>query len=59
MDSLFIDDREVNVRAGQSMGIHAIQYESMEQLRTELRKGGFAILPQDTTAGTRIKSDRL
>ena len=51
MDTLFIDDREVNVRAAQSMGIHAIQYESMKQLRKELSKGGFAILPPDTTAG--------
>jgi putative hydrolase of the HAD superfamily len=45
-ESLFIDDREVNVVAAQSLGIHAIQYESMDQLRNDLRTAGFSILPQ-------------
>ena len=49
--SLLIDDREINVLAARSMGIHAIQYESMDQLTKELRKAGFPILP-DTAART-------
>ncbi len=49
-ESLFIDDREVNVLAARSMGIHAIQYESMGQLRNDLRKGGFSVLPPDPEA---------
>ena len=50
-ESLFIDDREINVLAAQSIGIHAIQYESMEQLGNDLRTAGFSILPPDITAG--------
>src|SRR5271166_3401515 len=50
-ESLFIDDREINVLAARSMGIHAIQYESMEQLGNDLRTAGFSILPPDITAG--------
>jgi putative hydrolase of the HAD superfamily len=44
-ESLFIDDREINILAAQSIGIHAIQYQSMEQLRNDLRTAGFSILP--------------
>jgi len=44
-ESLFIDDREINVRAARSLGIHAIQYESMKQLRNDLQEAGFWILP--------------
>jgi putative hydrolase of the HAD superfamily len=47
-ESLFIDDREVNVLAARSLGIHAIQYESLGQLRNDLQNGGFSILPPDT-----------
>jgi putative hydrolase of the HAD superfamily len=50
-ESLLIDDREINVLAARSMGIHAIQYESMDHLTKELRKAGFPILP-DTAAWT-------
>ena len=49
-ESLFIDDREINVLGARSMGIHAIQYESMEQLRNDLRTDGFSILPPERTA---------
>ena len=49
-ESLFIDDREVNVLAAQSLGIHAIQYESLDQLRKYLQRAEFSILPKDTAA---------
>ena len=49
-ESLLIDDREVNILAAQSLGIHAIQYQSMAQLRSDLQKAGFWILPPDRAA---------
>jgi HAD superfamily hydrolase (TIGR01509 family) len=50
MENLLIDDREVNLLAARSMGIHGIQYKSMTQLRNDLQLSGFATLPPDTTA---------
>jgi putative hydrolase of the HAD superfamily len=44
-ETLFIDDREVNVRAARSLGIKAIRFESVPQFRVELEKVGFPILP--------------
>jgi putative hydrolase of the HAD superfamily len=44
-ETLFIDDREVNVKAAQRIGIRAIRFESVEQLRSELEDIGFPILP--------------
>ena len=44
-DALFLDDREVNIRAAHALGIHALRFESIEQLRRELESAGFPILP--------------
>jgi putative hydrolase of the HAD superfamily len=44
-ESLFIDDREVNVTAARNLDIKAIRFESVPQLRVELEKIGFPILP--------------
>jgi putative hydrolase of the HAD superfamily len=49
-DSLFIDDREVNIAAARAMGIHAVQFHSMGQLRSELQQGGFPTLPSDSSS---------
>ena len=49
-ESLLVDDREVNILAARSMGIHGIQYKSMDQLRNDLQAGGFATLPVETGA---------
>jgi putative hydrolase of the HAD superfamily len=46
-DALFIDDREVNVAAARAMGIDAVQFESLPQLRNELQQAGFPVLPLD------------
>jgi len=50
MESVLIDDREVDLLAARSMGIHGIQYKSMAQLRNDLQTAGFATLPPDTAA---------
>ena len=44
-EALFLDDREVNIRAAHALGIHALRFESIEQLRRELESAGFTILP--------------
>lgn len=47
-EALFLDDREVNIRAARSLGIHSIHFQSMEQVRNDLRAAGFSILPADS-----------
>ena len=44
-EALFVDDREINVRAARQLGIHAIQFNSVPQLRKELETLMFRILP--------------
>ncbi|MFZ0318451.1 MAG: HAD family phosphatase [Candidatus Sulfotelmatobacter sp.] len=43
--ALFIDDREINIRAAREIGIHAVRFHSVEQLRKDLKKMDFQILP--------------
>lgn len=42
---LFIDDREVNVRAAREAGLPALRFESIERLRNDLEGLGFPVLP--------------
>lgn len=44
--SLFIDDRAGNVEAARSIGMNAIQFDSVEQLRQDLLVMNFPILPE-------------
>jgi putative hydrolase of the HAD superfamily len=44
-ETLFVDDREPNVRAARTLGIQAIQFRSIRQLRQDLKILGFPILP--------------
>jgi putative hydrolase of the HAD superfamily len=44
-EALFVDDREINVQAARELGIHALQFRSVAQLRQELEAMGFPILP--------------
>lgn len=43
--TLFIDDREPNVSSAKRVGIRAIQFQNVEQLRHELREIPFTVLP--------------
>lgn len=53
-DSLFIDDREVNVASARTVGMHAVHFQSTAQLRSQLREGQFLILPaEDGVEGVR------
>jgi len=47
-ETVFIDDREPNVRAAKELGIQAIHLQSPEQLQAELEARKFAILPRLT-----------
>ena len=44
-EALFLDDRDVNIRAAQALGIYSLRFESIEKLRGELSAAGFPILP--------------
>jgi putative hydrolase of the HAD superfamily len=43
--TLFVDDRNLNVVAARKLGIQAIQFESVRQLRTQLEEVRFPVLP--------------
>jgi putative hydrolase of the HAD superfamily len=44
-DALFIDDRETNISAARSLGIHAIQFSTVARLKNDLESLGFPIMP--------------
>jgi putative hydrolase of the HAD superfamily len=44
-ETLFVDDREINIRAARAIGIRAVKFESTAQLRKELEEISFPILP--------------
>ena len=44
-ETLFVDDRETNTRAAQMLGIHAIQFSTVAQLKKGLEELGFPMLP--------------
>jgi putative hydrolase of the HAD superfamily len=44
-ETLFVDDREINVLAARELGIHAVRFRSVAQLRRELEAIEFPILP--------------
>jgi len=43
-EALFVDDREINIQAARALGIRAIQFRSIAQLRDDLEALGFPIL---------------
>ena len=44
-EAMFLDDREINIRAAEALGIYALRFESIEKLRSELADDCFPILP--------------
>jgi putative hydrolase of the HAD superfamily len=47
-EALFIDDRDVNLEQARAAGIRGIRFQSVEQLREDLRALGFPILPRQS-----------
>jgi putative hydrolase of the HAD superfamily len=56
-ESLFIDDREPNIRAARALGIQTIQFRSIEQLKRELEAMGFPVLPASSSAAVSGQGD--
>jgi putative hydrolase of the HAD superfamily len=56
-ESLFIDDREPNVRAARTLGMRAIQFRSIAQLKRELEAMGFPVLPAASSAASSGRDD--
>jgi putative hydrolase of the HAD superfamily len=46
--TLFVDDREVNIEAARLVGIRAIRFRSVAQLRADLQSLEFPILPLES-----------
>jgi len=46
--TVFVDDREPNIRAARSLGICAIQFRSVEQLHNDLTGLGLSHLPKES-----------
>jgi len=44
-EALFIDDRENNVRGAEEAGLMTVRFESADQLRSDLARIGFPVLP--------------
>jgi FMN phosphatase YigB (HAD superfamily) len=44
-DAIFVDDRAANVEGAQAVGLRAIRFLSVAQLRDELNKLEFPVLP--------------
>jgi len=55
-EALFVDDRENNVQAARALGMHAVQFHSVEQLRRDLEKLGFPVLPAAATRAVSAES---
>jgi putative hydrolase of the HAD superfamily len=49
-EAIFVDDRENNVQAARALGMHAIEFHSVEQLRRDLEELRFPVLPAATQA---------
>ncbi len=56
LETLFLDDREPNVRAARALGIHAIQFSSIERLKTDLEGFGFPMLPTVTQSSSPVSN---
>ena len=52
-ETIFVDDREENIQAARAAGIQGILFESVAQLRKDLQKLGFPILPGSGADGNR------
>jgi putative hydrolase of the HAD superfamily len=53
-EALFVDDREPNISAARTLGMHAIQFQSIAQFRDDLEAFGFPILPTRVESATAV-----
>jgi putative hydrolase of the HAD superfamily len=45
-ETLFVDDREINLEQARAIGIQTIRFQTLEQFRKDLQALGFPILPK-------------
>jgi putative hydrolase of the HAD superfamily len=60
-ETLFVDDRDPNVRAARALGMRAIQFRSIAQLMEDLAALGFPVLPkvaESTSSSTQADPNR-
>lgn len=50
-EALFVDDREPNVQAARKLGMRAIQFRTVSQLKDDLAALGFPMLPVAASSG--------
>jgi putative hydrolase of the HAD superfamily len=55
-ETLFVDDREENIRAARALGIHGVQFRSIAGLKDDLEGLGFPILPASVESSSAISS---
>jgi putative hydrolase of the HAD superfamily len=55
-EALFVDDREPNIHTARALGMHAIQFQSVAQLRDDLEAFGFPLLPESAGSQTSVSS---
>jgi FMN phosphatase YigB (HAD superfamily) len=58
-ETLFVDDREPNIRAARVLGMRAIQFQSISQLKDDLEALGFPLLPgaeESPASGSKVAS---
>jgi len=56
-ETLFVDDREPNIRAARAVGMRAIQFLSISQLKDDLESLGFPLLPageESPSSGSKV-----
>jgi putative hydrolase of the HAD superfamily len=56
-EALFVDDRENNIRAARALGMHAIQFRSIAQLKHDLKALGFPVLPSGAESSSAVCSE--
>jgi putative hydrolase of the HAD superfamily len=56
-EALFVDDRENNIRAARALGMRAIQFRSIAELRHDLEALGFPILPPGAESSSAVRGE--
>ncbi len=57
-ETLFVDDREPNISTARTLGMHAIQFQSVAQLKGDLEAFGFPVLPEAAVSQTQSPAQR-
>jgi putative hydrolase of the HAD superfamily len=51
-EALFVDDRVPNIEGARALGLSTIQFQSVAQLKDDLERLGFPVLPADSKASS-------